>query len=471
MADRYLEFVNSSLGRQIVNTLSLPAPVRLERWQDQAQPFLKGKVLVGGSKGGKALKEAATAIAKGQTDIVYPAGVASLSESAGLASSHKASAADLTKEDKLPSFKALVFDASGISDVAQLRSLYDFFKPGIRKLQRNGRVLVIGTDPAKCRSPGKAAAQKGLEGFVRSIGKEVGRKGATAQLIWVEPNAYGLLESSLQFFLSPKSAYVSGQAARIRKTEKAPAPVDPERPLAGKVALVTGASRGIGEAIAQILARDGATVVALDVPGALEALQNVAQGVGGRALGLDITDAQAPARIAEFLEAEFGAVDLVVHNAGVTRDKTLGKMPPHFWDLTLAVNLAAERINDLLLERKLVRANGRIVCVSSISGIAGNFGQTNYALSKCGVIGYVEALARQLRDGITVNAVAPGFIETQMTAAMPLTMREAGRRMNSLSQGGLPVDVAETIAWFCHPQSGGITGNVIRVCGQSLVGK
>jgi 3-oxoacyl-[acyl-carrier protein] reductase len=112
-----------------------------------------------------------------------------------------------------------------------------------------------------------------------------------------------------------------------------------------------------------------------------------------------------------------------------------------------------------------------VVCVSSISGIAGNAGQTNYATSKAGVIGLVQAYASALAErGVTINAVAPGFIETQMTAAMPIATREAGRRMNSLAQGGLPVDVAETIAWFASPGSGGVTGNVVRVCGQSLIG-
>jgi 3-oxoacyl-[acyl-carrier protein] reductase len=109
--------------------------------------------------------------------------------------------------------------------------------------------------------------------------------------------------------------------------------------------------------------------------------------------------------------------------------------------------------------------------VSSISGIAGNAGQTNYSTSKAGVIGLVDAWAPQLaKTGRTINAVAPGFIETQMTAAMPITLREAGRRMNSMSQGGLPVDVAETIAWLAQPGSGGVNGNVVRVCGQSLLG-
>src|SRR5439155_23624325 len=130
-----------------------------------------------------------------------------------------------------------------------------------------------------------------------------------------------------------------------------------------------------------------------------------------------------------------------------------------------------ERINDALLADGVLRDGARIVSVSSVGGIAGNRGQANYATSKAGIIGMVEALAPVLRErGATINAVAPGFIETAMTAAMPLPAREAGRRMNSLAQGGMPVDVAETIAWLAGPASGAVNGNVVRVCGQSLLG-
>ena len=189
----------------------------------------------------------------------------------------------------------------------------------------------------------------------------------------------------------------------------------------------------------------------------------LANRIGGSSLQLDITADRAPGVLAE---RDF---DIVVHNAGITRDKTLARMSEDQWDSVLAVNLGSiERINDALLEGDRVR---RIVCVSSVSGIAGNRGQTNYATSKAGVIGVVEALAPALakRRG-TINAVAPGFIETQMTASMPLGMREAGRRMNSLAQGGLPVDVAETVAWLASPGSAGVNGSVVRVCGQSLIG-
>jgi 3-oxoacyl-[acyl-carrier protein] reductase len=163
----------------------------------------------------------------------------------------------------------------------------------------------------------------------------------------------------------------------------------------------------------------------------------------------------------------------VVHNAGITRDKTLARMDERRWSSVLAVNLTSqERINDTLLgKRGVLRRGGRIVSVSSVSGIAGNRGQTNYAASKAGIIGMVQALAPTLaRQAGTINAVAPGFIETEMTGAMPLLTREGGRRVNSMSQGGLPVDVAETIAWFASAGSGGVNGQVVRVDGQSMLG-
>jgi 3-oxoacyl-[acyl-carrier protein] reductase len=163
---------------------------------------------------------------------------------------------------------------------------------------------------------------------------------------------------------------------------------------------------------------------------------------------------------------------VVVHNAGVTRDRTLARMSTELWTELMEINLSSqERIDDALLQADVLHENGRIVCVSSMSAIAGTAGQTNYATSKAGVIGRVQALAPELAErGLTINAVAPGFIETRMTAKMPIMIREAARRMSSLSQGGLPIDVAETIAWLAHPASTCVNGNVVRVCGQNLLG-
>ncbi|WP_434049402.1 3-oxoacyl-ACP reductase [Marinobacter salarius] len=468
MSDRYLKFVNTPFGKTAAQSLGLPAPVPLKRWKRADQPFIEGDVLIGAANSSKAISTIGKVLGASAAKLFHASAMDTLNDSAK--SGNKAEALPLNADiDR--KFSALVFDATGMKDTTDLKAAYDFFHPTIRKLAGNGRVLVIGQDPGTCRQPAKAAAHQALEGFVRSVGKEVGKKGATANLLWMAPGAEQQLESSIRFFLSPRSAYVSGQVTRISKGATAHA-TNPVAPLAGKVALVTGASRGIGASIAETLSRDGATVIGLDIPPAMEDLQKVMTPIKGKAMACDITDEKAPKQIADFVKEHFEGIDLVIHNAGITRDKTLGNMPEHFWDMTIAVNLTAEElIDEELMHQELLRENGRIVCISSISGIAGNFGQTNYSTAKCGVIGYVEAMAKQVKNGVTINAIAPGFIETQMTAAMPITIREAGRRMNSLSQGGLPVDVAEAIAWYCNPASNGVNGNVVRVCGQSLIGK
>jgi len=165
-------------------------------------------------------------------------------------------------------------------------------------------------------------------------------------------------------------------------------------------------------------------------------------------------------------------IDIVVHNAGITRDKTLANMTPEFWDAVLAVNLNAPQVlTQALLDSGTLQDNGRVILLASISGIAGNRGQTNYAASKAGLIGLAQAWAPLLGErGISINAVAPGFIETQMTAHIPFALREAGRRMSSLGQGGLPQDVAEAVAWLAQPGSGAVSGQALRVCGQSVLG-
>jgi 3-oxoacyl-[acyl-carrier protein] reductase len=363
--------------------------------------------------------------------------------------------------------KAHVFDATGIKDSSELVELQRFFHPNVTRVKRSGRIVVLGTPPAGLAAR-EATAQRALEGFTRSLGKEIGR-GIAVQLVYVAVGAEEEIDSTLRFLLSPRSAYVSGQVVEIAAGVAEAGEIDWTRPLDGKTALVTGASRGIGEAIATTLHRDGAKLVLLDVPALSADLAAVADRLGAETIEVDITDEDAPKRIADELS---GGLDVVVHNAGVTRDRTIAKMPEDRWTSLVEINLSSEeRINDELLKRDLLRENGRIVCVSSMSGIAGNSGQTNYATSKAGVIGMVEALAPELaKRKATINAVAPGFIETQMTAAMPIAIREAGRRMNSMSQGGLPVDVAETIAWFASPASAGVNGNVVRVCGQSLLG-
>ena len=466
MSDTYTQLVSNPIGGFVAKNIGLPQPVPLDRYVEGA-PLIDGTVLLGSTPGGRLGPAIAAVLAGAEvaTDSRLDDEVRAPLGDAGVDAGVWNPEAPADQR-----WKGLVFDATGISSSGELRELWAFFHPTIRRLAPSGRLIVLGTPPEDCGKPREATAQRALEGFVRAAGKEV-RYGATAQLLYVAPGSEERLGSSLRFFLSPRSAYVSGQLARIGEGAAVPE-FDPERPLHGKVALVTGASRGIGEAIARTLERDGAHVVGLDVPPLAADLEAVTSSIGGSSIVADITDPEAPALICDELEAGHGGVDVVVHNAGVTRDKTLGGMDEERWSMLMEINLSSEeRINDALLERDLLRENGRVVCVSSMSGIAGNAGQTNYSTSKAGVIGMVESMAPAFaKRGATINAVAPGFIETAMTAAMPIAPREAGRRMNSLSQGGLPVDVAEAIAWFASPDSTGLNGNVVRVCGQSLIG-
>lgn len=465
MSDRYGEFVQSSLGKKVAKNLGLPMPVTLDRFE-AGEPLVRGSVLVGRADGDD--KNISASVARILADLHAEVYVNSSDDiKDALADAGIEAKANTGGDDK---FKALVFDASNISNTDQLKEVYAFFHSEARRVEQSGRVVIVGRPPENITDIEASLAQRALEGFVKSVGKEF-KRGITAQLVYVEEGAEQNLDSTLRFFTSARSAYVSGQVVRISKGNEVE--VDWTQPLGGKTMLVTGASRGIGEAISRVLAREGAHVICLDLPQQQADLQNVASEISGSVLTVDITSEDAGKEIAEAAQKR-GGLDAVIHNAGITRDKTLAKMDESKWDTVMDINLGSvARLNSYLLENDVLNDDARIVCVSSISGIAGNMGQTNYATSKAGVIGLVDATAPQLDNnakGMTINAVAPGFIETQMTAAIPFAIRESGRRMNSMSQGGIPVDVAETIAWLASPAAGGLNGNTVRVCGQSLLG-
>ncbi len=376
---------------------------------------------------------------------------------------------------------ALVVDATGVREVAQLELLRQVLRPAMRGLERSGRIIILAADASAVHGVEAKAVAQGIDGMNRTIGKEL-QGGSTSNLLFLtEGAAAGDVVSSVSFLLEGRSAYVDGQAWRVaphKDGDGAPANYDRGKPFTGRIVVVTGAARGIGAAIARTFARDGATVVGVDMPASGEGLSAVANDIGGSALQLDITSPDAGRRIAEHVTAVHGAdtkMWAIVHNAGILRDKMLANLDEKRWGSVLEVNLAAEiRINAALLDKDLpggLDDAARIVGIASTSGVAGNKGQTNYAASKAGVMGLVWAMAEELAERpITANAVAPGFIETDMTASIPFVSREIFRRTNSMQQGGLPVDVAETIVHLCDPASGGVNGQVIRVCGQNLVG-
>lgn len=450
--DGYTRFVNRPLGKNIAKTIGLPQPVPLRR-HTKGDRLITGSILVLGTSA------AADAVAKQLWLEDYD-----IRRDAGLKQS----------------FAAIIVAFDEVQHPHDLSELAIALGAALRSLEPNGRVITIFRDPANpsmAGDPEVIAARNGVEGMTRSLGKEM-RRGATTNGIvladGVEMTAASA-QAAVRFLLSGRSAYVAGQMLTV-SSSAGTVPEDWDTPLAEKVIVVTGAARGIGAAISQVLARDGATVIGVDMPSAGEALTDVMNQVSGIAVQLDITDKDAGQQLLQKASDRFGRLDGIVHNAGITRDKLLANLDQDRWDSLIGVNLAAPlNINQQLLEARgngVVADNLRITALSSTSGIAGNRGQTNYAAAKAGIIGMTQALSSTLGEtGGSINAVAPGFIETAMTDAMPTATREVARRMNSLQQGGRPIDVAEAIAFFNTDATAGINGTTLRVCGQSLVGK
>ena len=447
-AGLYSQFVHSLPGSFIAKQAGLPVPPTLRRYKP-SEPPLPGPVLLGGK--GRLVEPLREILSTDDYELIH-------NNTSGRGA------------DKLG---GIVFDATGITTPAELEQLFEFFNPIMRSVAPCARFLVIGTTPELVKDPSEHVAQRALEGFTRSLAKEA-QRGATAQLVYVAPDApTGLsgLESTVRFVLSAKSAFVDAQVIRVG-TGDATAPANWDKPLEGKVAVVTGAARGIGATIAEVLARDGAHVIVADIPAAGEALSKTANKVNGTAFPIDVTAEDAGTKLAEHVKERHGGLDIIVNNAGITRDKLLANMDAGRWNSVIAVNLIApQKLVEDLVAADALNSGGAVIDVSSIAGIAGNRGQTNYGASKAGVIGLVDTYAPILGEkGITINAVAPGFIETQMTAAIPLATREGGRLLSTLQQGGQTVDVAETVAYFANPASSAVTGNVVRVCGQAMLG-
>ncbi|MES2684460.1 MAG: 3-oxoacyl-ACP reductase [Pseudomonadota bacterium] len=450
MSDLLQNLNRNPLTSPLVKALGLPDPITLARAPAgyKAQPFTGKTALLLAAAGGYAAESLRSVLSDAGADVVeaLPEGE---------------TRADL-----------VVMDATGCRTPADYRALYGGFHPVMRRIAKNGRVLIAAAIPEVAADPVAAAVARGMEGFSRSLGKELGAKGITVNLAHVATDATDRLAQVVRFFGGVQTTYVSGQVVHVTARVAAPAELPTSQVLKGKVALVTGSARGIGYATAQRLVQEGATVVCLDIPQMTEALHKSCTQIGAIPLALDISSPEAPRKLADLFKSKFGGIDIVVHNAGITRDKTLANMKEQHWDQVISINFAAIVAADaVLLGEGVLREGGRIVCLSSISGVAGNFGQTNYAASKAALIGYVAAQAPLLaKRGICINAIAPGFITTPMTDAMPFATREVGARLNSVKQAGMPRDAAELIAFLASPGAYGISGDTVRVCGQGLIG-
>ncbi|MGK5093864.1 3-oxoacyl-ACP reductase [Deltaproteobacteria bacterium TL4] len=478
MSDFLLELSKNPQARKLIQSMGLPIPMpqdlKRAKGPIEIRILAKQNVAIYSTAGSKVTETLAQTLAEAGANpyVVGGASVIKHFKTPGIAFGQPAE--ELKLDQDIPEglkFNALILDGTEFESIADLRKVYDFFHPLVSRVGACGRMLVLARPVGAQKTLEAASAQAALRGFARSLGKELGKKGTTAQLLSIEEGAEDRLPGTLRFFLSCRSTYITCQPVEISSLAKAVQQDPVTSPLAGKVVVVTGAARGIGAATVRILAAEGAKVICLDRPEDDGPTSQLAREVNGAVFLTDVTDKEAPKKIAEYLKKEHGGVDVVIHNAGITRDKTIANMKPENWDMTIDVNLGAvARITSALLEGVL-RDEGRIICLSSIAGLAGNMGQTNYAASKSGIIGLVQHLSAVVKDrGITVNAIAPGFIETRLTDAIPIAIREVGRRLNSLGQGGQPVDVGQALTFLATPASQGVTGQVIRVCGGALLG-
>lgn len=238
--------------------------------------------------------------------------------------------------------------------------------------------------------------------------------------------------------------------------------------LNGEIALVSGASRGIGAAIAERLGRDGARVVgtATTAEGAARVTETLSK-YGGRGAVLNVTDQESIDALMSDIEGKEGAVGILCNNAGITRDTLLLRMKQDDWDDVIQTNLSSVfRLSKAVLRGMMKARKGRIINITSVVGLTGNPGQANYAAAKAGILGFTKSLAREVGSrGITVNAIAPGFIDTDMTRALNPAQREALNAQIPLGRLGQPADIAAAVAFLCSADGAYITGETLHVNG------
>lgn len=400
----------------------------------------------------------------------------------------------------------VVVDATAVRTPADVSALaMEVLQPLALQKMKHGRVVFLTqTTPDHVMS---TALSSGVAALVRSLAKEMGATGTTVNVVkmlgascFSNTSNLAPVAWPLAFLLLPDAAFISGQEVTVDLSSSITTTTEAwlaslasfssnKGLLDGKVCLVTGASRGIGKAISTRLAADGARVLGVDMPNTAPQLEALMEELGGVPFLQDVTQEAAPLQLRDFVvDKGGGKLDCLVHNAGLTRDKTLRRMSTEQFQQVVRVNVEAVlRINrafglgygsDGSEENQpvaLLNPNGRILLLASINGIAGAFGQTNYSFTKAALMGYAQSfaplLAAQGPPGATINAIAPGFIETDMTKAIPAMGKFMGRRANAFSQGGLPEDIAAAAAFLCCDGAAGVTGQTLRVCGLNAVGK
>lgn len=380
-----------------------------------------------------------------------------------------------------PSQKSVTFimrvrrpkSAEASAVLQELEQLYAMGRACAQQLPKRSRIVFV-IDWNLHNSPSGQVLAASLTGFARSLAKEFGKRGSTVHVLeCVNQDSAEDCARVLAFLASPRASFLTSVHWRSESFAKRPEPA--EGSLHGRVALITGAARGIGASIAECFAREGATVGINDLPSSeKEASKTLAKlrKMGARVafFPFDVATVEGARAMSLAVEKEFGRLDILINNAGITRDRTIKRMTPSQWQQAVNVNLGSQiYVTEALIP--LFAEQGAIVNLSSVMGLAGNFGQTNYCAAKAGVLGWTKHLQQLLADKqITVNAMAPGFIETRLTRAMPFVNREMAKQLTALLQPGLPVDVAELARFLVSADGQSINGQVVRVDGGMAIG-
>ena len=447
MSDIFLSISRNTLARKVVKQTGLPIPLPQVLKRERApwiHETLTGRTIAIGGIDGEG----------------FFAPISGALQDAGAKTSGEHTQLD-----------GFVFDASSLVTPSSLKHLYDFSHHRIGMLKPCSHVLIVTRATTKDMLPLEIATQEALAGFVRSLGKELGGRGITVNLLAASDGIdFG---GVVRFFLSHHGSFVTGQVLTATGNKLATARF--EKLLDGRTILVTGAAQGIGAAIARRVAAEGAKVLLLDRPQEMTALEAMAREVHGAMIPIDLLKDDALNQTIKKLR-ELAPIHGVVHNAGITRDRTLFKMKSENWDDVIALNLSIPTLmTEMMMDKEhdfICSKDASFVYLSSGGGIAGNPGQTNYATTKAGLISYARSLAESGKCGMArFNCVAPGFIETRMTQAMPLAVREVARRFNSLKQAGEPDDVAQAVMFLLSDASACVNGETLRICGQNFIGR
>jgi 3-oxoacyl-[acyl-carrier protein] reductase len=469
--DRMTEFATNATVRKLVSKLqlplTLPTAVRRGAEQDIARPLLGRTVaLTVNTKPAPAIVRALAQLGASFVlvgDAAAVNGAADITRSAGRPT--ETSTAPLLGSALPKPVDALIADVGVLGGP---KTLLAQLQPALAQLRSHCRVVLLNRVPRKT-TPAQAADVEAVFGFAKSLARELGKKAITVNVVDAYEGASDdSLAFTLGFLVSDRARYVTSQRFELHERRAAAATLS----LSGEHALVTGGARGIGAAIAQTLARQGARVTLVDLANARDGAAEVCARItrdGGKAhfVPADITKRDETEAMLRAATQAFGPVQVLVNNAGITRDKTFAKMSEDKWNQVIAVNYdAAVALSDAVL----AGGPARVVFLSSVVGLAGNFGQTNYTLSKAAIVGYVHALAAE-RPELQVTAVAPGMIDTALTREIPFLNREVAKQMIALLQAGEPEDVAEVAAFLASPGAAGLSGSTVRVDGGMFVGR